>query len=86
MLRFIREDRSAASIIHDTELATQVLRDIPQEHLNALRDFYVSEQEEVLVCTRHRLTHEEFREIKSRAPLRFSQVRNFTVAPQATGV
>jgi hypothetical protein len=74
MPRFVEQNRSAASINQRTEIAVQVLRNFPQEHWNALRDFYVGEQDEETVCTRHNLTLEEFREVKRRVRLRFSKL------------
>jgi hypothetical protein len=35
------------------QVATQLLRDLPRQHRNALRDFYLLEDDDATVCARY---------------------------------
>jgi hypothetical protein len=76
MTRILEAAQSAALAASNSEIVAQLLRDLPGNERNALRDYYARNGEESQICARYCIAPDAFQNLKSTLRAQFRDLRN----------
>ena len=74
--RSLEAAQSTALISSNSEIVAQLLRDLPGNERNALRDYYAADGDEQQICARYRIAPGTFQNLKSALRTRFRELRD----------
>ncbi len=75
-IRILEAAQSAALTSSNSEIAAQLLRDLPGNERNALRDYYAGDGDEQQICTRYAIAPAAFQALKTTLRARFRDLRS----------
>jgi hypothetical protein len=68
--------QSTTLIGSNSEIVAQLLRDLPRNEHNALRDYYAGDRAEQQICARYSILPEAFQKLKSTLRAQFTDLRS----------
>ena len=84
--RIAEAAQSTALIASNSEIVAQIMRDLPGNERDALRDYYAAKGDEQQICARYGILPEAFRDLKRTMRAQFRDLRRFEVGTSQESV
>jgi hypothetical protein len=84
--RTVEAAQSTALIASNSEIVAQILRDLPRNERDALREYYAAGGDERQICARYSISPEAFQDLKRILRARFTELRGSEARKTARSV